>query len=183
MTDSWHYEKNGQRIGAISATEIGALIQNRTIDGKTLVWSQGLADWTPLAETDLAVHLRQASAPPVLPATRISNTIVWILAFAPIIGAFLEATFAAAIAPDYLASTAATAALRSNQYWYITLLVNIGLSLLDDRQLKRAGVDTSSFGKFAFIVPVYLWRRAASLRQPKAYFWVWIATFVLIGLI
>lgn len=74
MTDSSHYEKNGQRIGAISATEIGALIQNRTIDGKTLVWSQGLADWTPLAETDLAVHLRQASAPPALPATRIGNT-------------------------------------------------------------------------------------------------------------
>ncbi|VVE15957.1 DUF4339 domain-containing protein [Pandoraea soli] len=183
MTDSWHYEKNGQRIGAISATEIGALIQNRTIDGKTLVWSQGLADWTPLAETDLAVHLRQASAPPVLPAARISNTIVWILAFAPIIGVLLEATFAAAIAPDYLASTAATAALRSNQYWYITLLLNIGLSLLDDRQLKRAGVNTSAFGKFAFIVPVYLWKRATSLRQPKAYFWVWLAAFVLVGLI
>lgn len=49
--------------------------------------------------------------------------------------------------------------------------------MLDERRLRRAGVDTSRFGKIVFIVPVYLWKRAIALNQTPAYFWTWIALF------
>lgn len=177
---SWHYEKDSQRLGAVSAADIGALIENRAIDGKTLVWTQGLQDWTPLAQTELAVYLSAASAPPVLPSARISNVVTWFLAVAPVIGLLLEAMLAGALAPnEYMAEYAGARAAKTGQYWYVTLLLNIGLSLLDERRLTRAGVDTSRFGKMVFIVPVYLWKRAKSLSQNPAYFWTWIGTFTL----
>jgi hypothetical protein len=35
-------------------------------------------------------------------------------------------------------------------------------------------VDTTTFGKLAWLVPFYLWRRAKTLGQKPAYFWVWL---------
>lgn len=111
---------------------------------------------------------------------RVGNVLVGFLAVAPLVGLVLEATLAGALAPDpALASLAAQVAVKSGQYWWVTLLLNVGLSVLDDLRLKRAGVDTSGFGRFAFVVPVYLWMRAKALGQSKGYFWVWIGTFVL----
>jgi hypothetical protein len=100
------------------------------------------------------------------------------LAVAPLIGMAMEAMLAGALAPtDELAGLAGQIAVRTGQYWWVTLALNIGLSLLDERRLKRAGVDTSQFGKLVFIVPVYLWKRAKSLNQTPSYFWTWLALF------
>lgn len=51
-------------------------------------------------------------------------------------------------------------AVSGGQYWFITLLLNIALGYLDERRLRKAGVDTTTFGKLAWLVPFYLWRRA-----------------------
>jgi len=177
---AWHYEKAGQRHGAVSAQDIAALIERREIDGRTLVWSAGFMDWTPLVDTELAIYLKTTNVPPSLPGARISNTVVWCLAVAPIIGMMLEAMLAGALAPsEAMAEYAGAVAMKTGQYWYVTLALNIGLSLLDERKLKGAGVDTSRFGKLVFVVPVYLWQRAAALKQRPTYFWVWLGTFCL----
>ncbi|RAS08995.1 hypothetical protein DFO50_1421, partial [Microvirgula sp. AG722] len=34
-----------------------------------------------------------------------------------------------------------------------------------------------AFGKLVLLVPVYLWKRAQSLRQRPAYFWTWLGLF------
>jgi ribosomal protein L37E len=90
-----------------------------------------------------------------------NNTIIWILAFAPIIGAFLEGLM-----------------MRGHsKFWFFTLALNILLCYLDDKKLKEAGVDTEKIGSY-WLIPVYLYNRANYLGQNQAYFWVWIATFV-----
>ena len=36
--------------------------------------------------------------------------------------------------------------------------------------------------KMAWLVPVYLWKRAKALQQKPVYFWCWVVTFALIML-
>lgn len=179
--DYWYYEKNGQRVGEIAEAQMAELIERRVIDGATLVWSQGLAAWAPLATTDLARFLTSSSTPPPLPASSIPNGVVWVLAVAPLIGLFLECVVAGVMAGDAADVDRAIAlAIASGTYWYISLGINVGLSLLDERRLRAAGVDTAGFGKVAFLVPVYLWKRAKALKQGAGYFWVWIGAFVFV---
>lgn len=176
--NTWHYEQNGQRLGPVSNDDIRRLIHQRMIMAGTLVWKQGFTDWTPLRDTELVAHLETSTMPPALPAARISNVVVWLLAVAPVIGFILEAMIAGAMAPtEDMAEIAGALAVKTGQYWWVTLALNIGLSLLDERRLKRAGVDTSRFGKMVFAVPVYLWKRAKSLNQSPAYFWTWMVLF------
>ncbi|MDP3253096.1 MAG: DUF4339 domain-containing protein [Hydrogenophaga sp.] len=176
----WHYEKDAQRLGAVPEKRLAELIRDRSINGSTLVWKQGFATWTPLAKTALATYLVSPDAPPPLPGNRIGNQVVWVLAVAPLIGLMSEAFIAGATAShDGAVDAAVASALQNGTYWYVSLALNIGLSLWDARRLRNAGVDTSGFGNIAFIVPVYLWKRAKALGQGPAYFWGWIGSFVL----
>ena len=66
----WHMAKHGHQIGPMSETEIVCNIQNGSADGKTLVFTAGMSNWTPLADVpQLAAHLSggQTTLPPVLP--------------------------------------------------------------------------------------------------------------------
>lgn len=127
------------------------------------------------------ITIRHASSASSRSTTQVNNLLVWILAFAPIIGLFLQAILAAALAPDnqFLSQLAVNYALHSGEYWWVTLALNIGLSIADELRLKRKGVNTSGFGRFAFLVPVYLWKRAKSLGHNQAYFWTWNVLFAL----
>ncbi|KHK59005.1 hypothetical protein PI87_02860 [Ralstonia sp. A12] len=176
MNNAWYYEKNGQRLGGLPEAEVVGLIAQHALTAETLVWKQGLATWTPLAQTELAAHLASADLPPTLPATHVSNLVVWFIAAAPLIGSFLQGVLAYVVAGN---EWMAQRALASGRYWWVTVLLNVGLCIVDERRLKVAGVDTSTFGKLVFIVPVYLWKRATSLKQRPAYFWTWIGVFVL----
>lgn len=180
---SWHYELNGQRLGPLAEAQMAELVQQRVIGGSTLVWTQGSADWQALERTTLAAHLSSPSTPPPLPGSRVPNGVVWVLAVAPVLGLLLESILAGALAPsESVAEEAMLVAIASGTYWYVSLALNLGLSYLDDWRLRRAGVDTSAFGKIAFLVPVYLWKRAKALGQRPLYFWTWIAGFVFVML-
>lgn len=184
---AWHYEHKGQRLGPVAHTEMVALIEQGTIGADTLVWSQGQTDWGKLQGSvlgaDLARHLGSRSTPPPLPGSRVPNGVVWVLAGAAVLGLLLESILAGALAPsESMAEEAMLVAIASGTYWYVSLALNLGLSYLDDWRLRRAGVDTSAFGKVAFLVPVYLWKRAKALGQRPLYFWTWIAGFVFVML-
>lgn len=183
----WHYEQHGQRQAAVTEAQLRSLVEQGQLSGHTLVWRMGFPNWVRLAETDLASSLPSRSSPPplpteppALPGVAISNWLIWVLAFAPVIGLMLEAFIAGARASsEYTLDYEVQLALQTNQYWYVTLLLNLGLSLWDLSRLKRAGVDTAAFGKLAFVVPVYLWKRAKALQQQPTQLWIWIACFVL----
>jgi TM2 domain-containing membrane protein YozV len=53
----WYYEQNGNRIGPVDDATMRSLIANRTISIDTLVWTNGMANWTPLQQTQLAAGL------------------------------------------------------------------------------------------------------------------------------
>lgn len=108
-----------------------------------------------------------------LPSISTNNTLVWILAFAPIIGSILEYILAYLVhGNEYRAQIA----LSKGYYFWVTLILNIVLSVLDEKNLQKSNIDTAPFGS-AFLVPVYLFKRAKVLNQNKAYFIVWIACF------
>ena len=60
----WHYEQNGNRIGPVDEATMRGLIANRTISIDPLVWTNGMANWTPLQQTQLAAGL---PVPPPMP--------------------------------------------------------------------------------------------------------------------
>jgi len=53
----WYYEQNGNRIGPVDEVTMRALIAFRAISIDTLVWTNGMANWTPLQQTQLAAGL------------------------------------------------------------------------------------------------------------------------------
>ncbi|ADE54252.1 DUF975 family protein [Coraliomargarita akajimensis] len=46
----WFYEKNGQQAGPISEAQLKGLFAASEINATTLIWKQGMADWSPLVE-------------------------------------------------------------------------------------------------------------------------------------
>lgn len=84
----------------------------------------------------------------------VNNTMVWIIALVPVIGALFSFGFLA------------------------FLIVNIVLCTVDENNLKKAGYDTSVLGN-AWLIPVYLYKRAEMFHHSKAYFIVWCVTFVI----
>lgn len=173
---NWHYEKNGIRHDGITEEEMMERVKRGELTAATLVWQPGMRDWQPLSNTPLTVALAQCITPPPLPGHRIPGGVVWTLAFAPFIGYALE-LWAAGLSG--MAFEEAYDAVSGGQYWFIALLLNIALSYLDERRLHKAGVDTATFGKMAWLVPFYLWQRAKSLGQRPAYFWVWLVMLLL----
>jgi len=63
----WFYESGGERRGPVTTTELLALHQQGGIRTESLVWRDGLADWIPLASSELAPHLTTNSGPPPVP--------------------------------------------------------------------------------------------------------------------
>lgn len=173
----WFYESEGQRKGGVPEAEIIALIKEGKLTHGASVWCKGMPDWMRIENTDLRVHLDD-SMPPPLTGEHANNTVVWVLAFAPILGTFLEGILAGLIyhGNEHLAESA----LEQHKFWFVTLALNIVLSYVDEKKLKEGGVKTDKFsGWWVCVVPVYLFQRAQALKHNLAYFIVWIVCFVL----
>lgn len=171
----WFYEEHGQQKGAISEAEIIRLIQAGRVSYGSTVWKKGFPDWMKVENTELKSYLEEM-APPPLTGTQVDNTVIWILAFAPLIGLCLEYALAYSI---YDNEFVANVAVASNKFWVITLALNIGLSFLDEKRLQKAGHDTAKFKGWVWLVPVYLYQRTQNLKHNLAYFITWIVCFVL----
>jgi hypothetical protein len=174
---NWFYEENGQRKGPVSEVEMLQLMKSSVVSQGTSVWRQGFPDWLKIENTELSIHFN-GSAPPPLSGEHINNTLVWVLAFAPIIGYLLEWMVAGAVHGNN--QFAAQLAMANSKYWFITLALNIALAFFDEKRLKIAGHDTKKFKGWVWLVPVYLYQRSKATKQNLAYFIVWIVCFVLV---
>lgn len=68
----WYYAPHRQRTGPVAESALRALAASGSLPPDTLVWTQGMAQWAPLASVpDLAPPPSTAFAtpPPVLPAS------------------------------------------------------------------------------------------------------------------
>ena len=121
-----------------------------------------MADWTTIDSTAFATQF--ADTPPPLSGAAVNNTLVWWLAAAPLAGFFLENFLSGATGKDV------------NNFWWVTLVLNVVLSMLDEKKLQHAGHDTTRMGQ-SWLVPVYLYKRAEVLKQKNTYFIVWVVLF------
>lgn len=172
---AWFYEQQGQRQGPTTQTQIVELLRDARIGPNTPVWRSGFSDWMTLERTELAQYVNRSSPPP-LSGAHVDNNITWTLAIAPILGLFLEYFLAGAMmSNEYVAEEA----VADGKFFLVTVALNVLLSYLDEKRIRAAGHDTSKFRGLTWLVPVYLFQRAKLLKQTPAYFWVWLATFVL----
>lgn len=160
----WHYELNGARLGPISDAAVRALISEQKLTRDSFVWKKGLADWTTVGNTIFSNEFIES--PPPLSGAAIDNSLVWWLAVAPLAGMFLAGFLSGLTQKDI------------GNFWWVTLVLNIVLSTLDEKKLQKAGHDTSRMGS-AWLVPVYLYKRAEVLKQKNTYFIVWVVLFCL----
>lgn len=160
----WHYELNGARLGPVSEAEMLSLISTGKLSRGSFVWQKGMPDWITLDATLFSSQF--STSPPPLTGKAIDNTIVWWLAFAPLLSAFVAGALAAATDKSI------------TNFWWVNPVLNIALSMVDEKKLETAGHDTKKLGS-AFLVPVYLFKRAQLLKQNKAYFIVWVVLFCL----
>jgi ribosomal protein L40E len=144
------------------------------------------ASSTPkLSKENLPDSLDEGLKPTIghVKGANVSNGTVWVLALAPLIGLMLEYFIAGIIyadSPDF--DWDVFNAVGSGQLFFVTVILNIALSILDERKLRKAGWDTNKIRGMVWLVPVYLFKRAKLLEQNLAYFIVWLVAFGLVFL-
>jgi hypothetical protein len=154
---TWHYAIDGERKGPVSRLEIAALIGSGIVTQETSVWSEGMTDWNPAAQTELKSEFPSAkNMPPPLMGHNVKNGVVWTLALVPLLDVFTLGFLP----------------------WFVFYIVNTGLCLADHSRLRKAGHSPPSVA-WTFLVPVYLFVRASKTRQRPDYAYVWILCFVI----
>ncbi len=176
LVEEWYYEDDGTRTGPVTDEVMKEAILSGKLSHGNMVWKKGFSDWIKIEESNFKPFLQERAVPPPLVGDKVNNTVVWILAFAPIIGAFLEGVLTALVYKD---DYSFEVAISAHKFWYATLILNIVLSYLDETRLRAAGHDTKKFKGFFWLVPVYLFKRAKNLKQNLAYFIVWMICFVI----
>ena len=63
----YFYAQNGQQAGPVSFDQLKVLFANRTINKDSLVWKQGMANWTALKDVEELKSFLGGSTPPPLP--------------------------------------------------------------------------------------------------------------------
>jgi hypothetical protein len=172
----WFFEESGNRQGPHTADEIIERIRSGKISYGSLVWAQGLKDWIPIERSELSSHLN-AEVPPPLRGAHVENSFLWLAAFAPTIGVFIEWLVALT---QYDDSEAAFSSTMMGEFFYITIALNIAFCMVDERILKRAGYDADRLFKWTLIVPAYLYKRAAVTSQKQWFLAVWIACYFIV---
>ncbi len=63
----YYYAANGQQAGPVIFDQLKALFANRTVNKDTLVWKQGMTNWTALKEVEELKVFLGSNTPPPLP--------------------------------------------------------------------------------------------------------------------
>jgi hypothetical protein len=169
--DGWYYALNGKRLGPCAQADVAALVTAKTIRQDTMVWRKGMPGWQQASLSDLNRLFATLDAePPPLDGEQVNNNLVWLLAVAPFVVTLFLNFLSVQMQWDK-----DTAVLMC---WSLPWMVNVILCVIDEKVLKAAGHDTTGLNGIAcFLVPVYLFMRAAKLNQNNAYAWVWIISF------
>lgn len=98
--------------------------------------------------------------------SKIDSNYIWALVLAPIIGAFFKG-FIAGLTSTYI-----------DNWWFVTVIVNITFSYLDAKELKKCGYE-EKFLDNAWFVPMYLYERSKLLKESQMYLIIWTVLLVL----
>ena len=74
----WYYHKDDRGFGPVEEADIRGLLEHNEIAADTLVWRDGLNDWTEAQNTELSSFFSDAGSPPppisVMPQSRRKDT-------------------------------------------------------------------------------------------------------------
>ncbi|GAA4275011.1 SPFH domain-containing protein [Aquimarina gracilis] len=65
----YFYASNGQQAGPVSFDQLQALFANRTVNRDSLIWKQGMANWTALKDVEELKSFLGGNTPPPLPGS------------------------------------------------------------------------------------------------------------------
>jgi hypothetical protein len=179
--DDWYYVERGVRKGPVSTSAIKDMIARKVLEPDDQIWRKGMKEWQSIRNSELS-DLVEAEPPPVS-GEHINNTLVWVLAFLPLVFGIIDAALASG--PEVQVARALALGIGQDFTpphvpWLIPLLFNVALGLWDERWLKNAGHSDKWMRGFAvFLMPVYLFVRAKRLKQRPWYGLVWVGCFVL----
>jgi GYF domain 2 len=160
----WYYTASGERHGPETRETMEIGVNSGNLPAEALVWKSGMTDWRPVSQTDLWAA---SNEPPPLSGENVNNTAVWIWAFAPLIP--INAILMAIDLP---------VSFQAKLMWTIGFAINMVFWTLDGHQLQRAGHNRDGWGRWGIlVVPVYLFIRAAKLKQSNGYAIIWLACF------
>jgi hypothetical protein len=60
----WYYHKEDRGFGPVGEADIRGLVEHNQIAADTLVWRDGLSDWTEAQNTELSSYFSDAGSPP-----------------------------------------------------------------------------------------------------------------------
>lgn len=64
----YHYAANGQQMGPVTFEKLQELFASRTINKDSLIWKQGMQNWTALKDVDELKSFLGSNTPPPLPS-------------------------------------------------------------------------------------------------------------------
>jgi hypothetical protein len=97
-----------------------------------------------------------------------SDVYFWSLALFPIILGIIAIALSATIDSDIVLVI----------YWIIAIAVNVLLVVADSNELKKHGLESNALIGI-LLIPVYLYRRAKTLKSPQTGLIVWFVAFFL----
>jgi GYF domain 2 len=148
-------------LGPESTATMLQRLSSGTLSPEDLVWNPGMTEWCALRHTNLCLDLK---TPPPLTGSSVNNLAVWFWAFVPLIP-ISSIMIAMGLTPHQ----------SSTITWKVAFAINTLFWWLDGQQLKHSGHNRSGWGWWGiFLVPVYLFIRAAKLKQSNAYAIVWL---------
>jgi hypothetical protein len=60
----WYYTVNNQPVGPVDEKKLKQLLTSQSLNANSLVWKEGMAEWRPLAQTELTKLLSGMTVPP-----------------------------------------------------------------------------------------------------------------------
>lgn len=60
----WYYVEDGERMGPVSQSDLGGLVNNNTLDRDSFIWTKGFENWEKFHTVDKVAHLVNNIAAP-----------------------------------------------------------------------------------------------------------------------
>lgn len=145
----------GARLGPMTKAEFDHNVSIGRIKVDTPTWADA-GDWRPASSfSGYAPPSTSSSQTP--PPAPIDQRIAWAIVAVPVIGSIVQLFVDSSLV-------------------YLYLVGNAILCIYDARFLKGAGYDAPD-GWSLYVVPVYLWKRAALLKQKPFLVVAWLTAF------
>lgn len=131
---NWYYVELGQQMGPVTEEQLAALFQAGKINGETLVWREGMANWGPYRETPAGAQAASAMSPPAAAASSAGEAVCAecgkIFPITETIR-YGSAYVCAGCKPVFLQKLAEGAQVNTGELHYARVLTRFGALILD----------------------------------------------------